>query len=260
VDDDPVDPIAEPAKPIVPPTGPAPGAGAGRAWSFGDHQMRSPEFNTAMVHFYRAEVQRSNTWRTRLDTTTNWAVITTGAGLSFALSDPTHHYTVILLNILLVTLFLWIEARRYRYYELWSYRVRLMEIDYFAAMLVPPFAPRADWAENLSRSLLAPRFPVSMLEAVGRRCRRNYIWMFVVLDVALAMKWLIYPTSAGSWPEFVGRAKLGPVPGGVMLAGVALYTAALLAIAFGTAGLRGARGEVLPEFAGSRLISRLWNR
>ena len=34
------------------------------------------EFNMAMVHFYRGEVQRSNVWRTRLDTTTNWAVIT----------------------------------------------------------------------------------------------------------------------------------------------------------------------------------------
>lgn len=36
-------------------------------------------FNTAMVHFYRGEVQRSNTWRNRLDTTTNWAVLTGGA-------------------------------------------------------------------------------------------------------------------------------------------------------------------------------------
>jgi uncharacterized membrane protein len=48
-------------------------------WQFAGHGLRSSDFNTAMVHFYRAEVSRSNTWRGRLDITTNWAVITTGA-------------------------------------------------------------------------------------------------------------------------------------------------------------------------------------
>src|SRR2546429_7798710 len=49
--------------------------------------MRKPspaEFSTAMGHFYRGEVQRSNTWRTRLDNTTYWAVLTVGGALSFA--------------------------------------------------------------------------------------------------------------------------------------------------------------------------------
>src|SRR6266478_6314168 len=53
--------------------------------------MRKPspaEFSTAMAHFYRGEVQRSNTWRTRLDNTTYWAVLTVGGALSFAFSSP----------------------------------------------------------------------------------------------------------------------------------------------------------------------------
>ena len=37
-----------------------------------------------MVHFLRAEVQRANVWRQGLDTTTSWAVVTTGAAISFA--------------------------------------------------------------------------------------------------------------------------------------------------------------------------------
>ncbi|MCB0168126.1 MAG: DUF2270 domain-containing protein, partial [Anaerolineae bacterium] len=110
-----------------------------------------------MVHFFRAEVYRADVWRRRLDTTTNWAVITTGATLSIAW-DP----QIIILSTLLVTLFLYIEARRYRHYELWSYRVRLMETDFFAAMLVPPFRPAADWAESLAENLLRPKFPISM--------------------------------------------------------------------------------------------------
>ncbi|HEY6120634.1 MAG TPA: DUF2270 domain-containing protein, partial [Pyrinomonadaceae bacterium] len=53
-------------------------------------RMSVSEFNTAMIHFYRGEIQRSNTWRNRLDTTTNWAVITAGATLSFVFSSPSN--------------------------------------------------------------------------------------------------------------------------------------------------------------------------
>ena len=83
-------------------------------WSFRGYDLRPSEFNTTMVHLYRGEIQRANTWRNRLDTTTNWAIITAGAAISFALSDPSHHHGVILLNVGLILIFLYIEARRYR--------------------------------------------------------------------------------------------------------------------------------------------------
>jgi uncharacterized membrane protein len=228
-------------------------------WTFRGYQMRPAEFNTAMVHFYRGEVQRSNTWRTRLDNTTNWAVIAAGAALSFALSDPSHHYGVIILDTLLVTLFLWIEARRYRYYELWSHRVRLMETDFFAAMLVPPFAPHPEWAESLAESLLNPEFPISMWEAFGRRFRRNYMWIFLVLGIAWALKGFLHPTPTASWAEFVARSALGPIPGWVMLTIGVLYNGALFMIGFATAGLTQASGEVLPKIGEFPVLSRLWH-
>jgi uncharacterized membrane protein len=99
----------------------------------GVHRLTTPaEFNTAMIHFYRGEVQRSNTWRNRLDTTTNWAVLTAGATLSFAFSSSNNPHFVIPINSLLVAIFLLMEARRYRYYEIWSSRVRVLETGYFA--------------------------------------------------------------------------------------------------------------------------------
>jgi uncharacterized membrane protein len=227
-------------------------------WTFRGYQLRPAEFNTAMVHFYRGEVQRSNTWRLRLDNTTNWAVVAAGAAISFALSDPSHHFGVIILDTLLITLFLWIEARRYRYYELWSYRVRLMETDFFAAMLVPPFAPHPEWAEGLAETLLNPEFPISMWEAFGRRFRRNYMWIFLILGVAWALKGFLHPTPATSWAEFIGRSALGPIPGGIMLALGLLYNGTLFLIGFLTAGLTQASGEVLPKFGEFPLLSRLW--
>ena len=217
-------------------------------WNYRGYNLRPSEFTTAMVHFYRAEIQRSNTWRNRLDNTTNWAVVAAGAAISFALSSPQNHYGVIVLNTLLVTLFLWIEARRYRYYELWSYRARLMETDLFAAMLVPPFTPSPEWAETLASSLLQPEFPITMWEAFGRRFRRNYLWILLILGLAWALKSSIHPVPATSWSEFIGRSALGSIPGEVMVAAGLIYNGVLFAVGLITAGLRAASGEVLPKY------------
>jgi len=217
-------------------------------WTFRGYQMRPAEFNAAMVHYYRGEIQRSNLWRQRLDNTTNWAVVAAGAAISFSLADPSHHYGVIILDTLLVTLFLWIEARRYRYYELWAYRTRLMETDFFAAMLVPPFAPHADWSESLAETLLSPEFPISVWEAFGRRFRRNYMWIFMVLGLAWLLKSFIHPTPAMSATEFIDRLALGPIPGIFMLVAGFVYNGALFIIGFATAGLQQASGEVLPQY------------
>ena len=132
--------------------------------------MSPSEFNTAMIHFYRGEVQRSNTWRNRLDTTTNWAVITAGATLSFVFSSPSNPHFVIPINSILVAIFLLMEARRYRYYEIWSSRVRVLETGYFAHLLAPDSTPEDEaWAEHLASDLNTPHFTITEWEAVGRR-------------------------------------------------------------------------------------------
>ena len=41
----------------------------------------------ALAHLYRGEVYRSTTWRTRLNSTTNWAVVTGGIALSATFSS-----------------------------------------------------------------------------------------------------------------------------------------------------------------------------
>jgi uncharacterized membrane protein len=216
-------------------------------WTFRGYRLRASEFTTAMVHFFRAEVQRANVWRQRLDTTTNWAVVTTGAAISIAFAQTGNH-VVILLNILLVTIFLSIEARRYRYYELWAYRVRLMETDFFAPMLVPPFHPSADWAEALSESLLHPHYPISTLESVGRRLRRNYLYIYAVIGAAwLGRLWLM-PVPTTDQTEFFRRAAVGPLPGGGILLTILIFAIIMLLIGFGTVGLQEAAGEVLPRF------------
>jgi len=217
-------------------------------WTYRGYRLKTSEFVTAMVHFFRAEVQRANVWRQRLDTTTNWAVVATGATLSISFSQPNVHHGVIILNTLLVTWFLFMEARRYRYYELWSYRVRLMETDFYAAMLVPPFHPSPEWAESLAENLLSPSFPISLWEAFGRRLRRNYLWIYLILFVSWIGKSYLFPAPAGSFQEFIVRGAIGPIPGVVMITLGIIYHVFLLLVAIGTVGMTKATGEVLPRF------------
>src|SRR5688500_14084485 len=175
--------------------------------------LTATEFNTAMVHLYRGEVSRANTWRTRLDGTTNWAVLTTGATLSFAFSSPTNTHVMILLNSLMIGFFLFIESRRYRYYDLRRARVRLIEPEFFSVLMVHRRVRDVDanWRELLSHDLLQPHFTMSMWDAMGRRLRRNYSWIFGVLVVSWNIKVMIHPSPTTDLEMILLRAAIGPI-------------------------------------------------
>lgn len=232
------------------PESPGEGEGPQPVWTYRGYKLRASEFTTAMVHQFRAEVQRANVWRQRLDTTTNWAVITTGTVISIGFTGEGAPHVVILFNLLLVTFFLSIESRRYRYFELWSYRIRLMETDFFGAMLVPPFHPSADWAESLAENLLHPHFPISYTEALGRRLRRNYLWIYGVIYLAWFAKLWLQPTTAINWAHIVRRASVGGFHGEIIMGlmiGMAVF---LILFAVLTIRLQEASGEVLPRYEG----------
>ena len=219
-------------------------------WTYRGYQLKASEFTTAMVHLFRAEVTRANVWRQRLDTTTNWAVVTTGASISLAFTGSEISHVVMVLNLFLVTMFLLIETRRYRYYELWSSRVRMMETDFFAAMLVPPFHPSPDWAEALAENLLLPHFPISNWEAFGRRLRHNYLWIYIIVGLAWIARLSLFPTLAFSMDDMLRRASIGPIRGEWILIGSAVLFGVIFVIALATVGLQHSSGEVLPRFEG----------
>jgi uncharacterized membrane protein len=230
---------------IVPEKQPAPTADAMR-------KLSPSEFNTAMSHFYRGEVQRSNVWRTRLDTTTYWAVLTAAGALSFAFSSPNNPHFLIPIISILIAIFLVMEGRRYRYYEIWASRVRVIETGYFAPMLAPESVPRdQEWSSHLASDLLTPHFTISEWEAIGRRLRRNYIWIFALLALSWNLKVYIHPSPAANFEEFLQRATVGLVPGWIVFIIGFVFNAAVFIFAVGTIRLREATGEVLPrhEFA-----------
>ena len=227
------------------PMGPPDQRGPDQIWSFRGYKLSPSEFNTAMVHFYRGEMSRANVWRTRLDMTTNWAVVAAGAALSFTFTDPMHSHIMIPIDTILITLFLYIEARRYRYYELWAYRVRLMETDFFSAMLAPPFQPSKLWATQLTDNLQRPTYTITFWEAFGRRFRRNYQFIYLLLAVAWFAKLLMHPTAAHSLGDVMRHAAIGPIPGEVVLGVGFLFNLTLFLLGWGSAGLRASKGEVV---------------
>jgi uncharacterized membrane protein len=193
------------------------------------------EFNTAMVHLYRGEVGRANTWRMRLDGTTNWAVLTTLTTLSFGFSSATNTHVMILINSLLIFYFMYIEARRYMFYDLWRTRVRLMETEFFAEMLTPEREEDLEnWRQILANDLLHPRFSITLWEALGRRLRRNYIWLFAVLVISWVVKIVIHPATPSSLGELYARAAIGPIPAWLVLLAGVVFNAFVFALAVTT--------------------------
>jgi hypothetical protein len=104
-----------------------------------------------------------------------------------------------------------------------------------------------DWAEHLAADLITPHFTISEWEAVGRRLRRNYLWIFMLLAMAWNLKVYLHPTPAHTFDEFLRRASVGVVPGSaIFLAGV-IFNLGIFIFAIATVRLREATGEVLPS-------------
>jgi uncharacterized membrane protein len=141
----------------------------------------STEFITLIAHYYRAEIARMAGWRDRIDRTSNWAITVVGAMLSVSLSTPTAHHGVILFAMILVLLLLVIESRRYRFFDVYRTRVRRLERNYFAKVFSPTPELERNWTRTLSDDLRNPSFLIGRSQAISRRLRRNYCWMFLVL-------------------------------------------------------------------------------
>src|SRR6202047_3275413 len=101
----------------------------------GTQSAFNPADITALSHLYRGELYRSTVWRTRLDTTTNWAVLTTGIALSLTFSSESASPLPLVLVGLLVATFLYIEARRYRFFDFLRMRAHILETQFFGPIL-----------------------------------------------------------------------------------------------------------------------------
>lgn len=172
----------------------------------------------ALAHLYRAEVYRSTLWRTRLDTTTNWSVVTLGIAISVSFSSTDAPSLPLLLVGFLIVFFLTLEARRYRYFNVWRARARWFETRFYAPMLKHgKLDDGSHWQNVLARDYESPRYHISYLRAVGRRLRRSYLWIILIQSVAYVGKIIAHPGPPESAAEFFARANVGPLSGEVVM-------------------------------------------
>lgn len=199
---------------------------------------------TTLAHLYRAQVQRADMWRARLDSTTNWAVVSTAAALTVAFSNPLSGPMIIILATVIITLFLWIESRRYRYFELWSLRVRLLERNYLAPLLGSSEPVDEGWEATLAETLATQTFPIRRSEAFGRRYRSVYIWLQAFLALAFLIHVWLYPEPAGHFAEVWSRSLAGQFTVGMALLLGVWFQASLFGFGMLTRRFREAEGEV----------------
>ncbi|MCU0485109.1 MAG: DUF2270 domain-containing protein [Anaerolineales bacterium] len=195
-----------------------------------EHVTRA-EFINAMVHLYRGELGEATAWRSRIDTTTHWAVALSATSLSFVFSElDSERHVLIPIVSLFITFLLMMEARRYRFFDIWRSRARMIEINFYHPLLDGSEPPYPDWAETLGHDMEWPNFHMPMWEAMGRRLRRNYQWIYGILVASWVVVLLSHPSGTMSFDVILSRAAIGPISGWIVIAGMLIFYGFLLGL------------------------------
>lgn len=214
------------------------------------------DYYTVMAHFYRGELGRIMVWRQRLDTTTNWAIASATAIITYTLGRPdTTHLTLFFAHLFCLIL-LSIEARRYRYYDAFRARVRMLEAHMIAPVtIMDPELLRGQWKKQLAQDLLTPSFKISSLTAIYRRFRRNYIWIFIVLTAAWFVKvWAHLPEFHTLYDFRIAVENGQPLPPWLMWSCLIILHATLAWFTLGGIFLKTYSGE----FESSAKLDEAW--
>lgn len=170
-----------------------------------DWEKTDPQDTNVIMNMYRGEMQRINTWRQRMDRTTNWTIVITVGVITFALGNPLAPHWTVLPGLFWVYVLLFLEARRYRDFDAWRGRVRMLEEEFLGKFFDPDMQADEGWEKMLAYDLRNPRHKITWQEAVKRRLKRIYLWVIATFVVTWIGKIYIHPEPIGSSKDFFGR-------------------------------------------------------
>ena len=182
-------------------------------------------YHTAMTHLYRGEMQRMTVWRSRIDTTTHWALLLTAGITTFTLGQTAVPHFVLLLGLALCTMCLLIEGRRYQHLHHSKWRIALLEHNYLAAHLCPddPLV-EPSWRRQLAADLVQPHFTIGFILASRLRLRRNYLMIFYFSVASWLTKIFIHPLATADPAELYRRLAVGHLlPSWLVVASACLF-------------------------------------
>ena len=186
------------------------------------------EYITAIVHLYRGELYRANSWRLRLDNTTNWAVLTAAGLLTFTFGDESHSHWVLLLGLALIAVFHGFEGRRFRTWHVWRSRVRMIEENFYGPILLRDLrSPDEGWGRLVAKDLFQPTYKIGRLQAMRARLVRNYWALYLALLCAWCVKLASVPTPPGGSLTLRDRLADGILPWWMAATYLALFLASL---------------------------------
>jgi len=217
--------------------------------------LKDPCYVNAMIHFYRGELGRIMIWRQRLDVTTTWAITSSTAIITVAFTYPQVPHIVFFFNLALVWIMLWIESRRYRFYDAFRGRVRMLESHFLVPMISQsPNLLEGEWRRMVCEDLIMPSFKISKLEAVGRRLKRNYVFIFAIIMLAWTLKIFVHAREPiTSWDVFYRSLAVHELP--AWFACIA-YTGTIVIVTGLMIYVSQKSSEEVSEFGGSN--SSLW--
>ncbi|MDB5615537.1 MAG: hypothetical protein JWQ22_3190, partial [Devosia sp.] len=127
-------------------------------------------------------------------------------GFSVSLSNSAAHHGLTIFAMVIILLMLFVEARRYRFHDVYRMRIRQFERHYFGQFFeADPQGGPEPWLVMLAQDLRYPKFRITVTLALRRRLRRNYVWMFLILLCAWIVKIASPDLQAGAY-----LTRLGP--------------------------------------------------
>ena len=180
--------------------------------------LYDPGYVNAMSHFYRGELGRIMVWRQRLDMTTNWAITSSTAIITIAFSTRQVPHIIFFFNLAIVAVLLWIESRRYRFYDAFRARIRMLEAHFLVPMVMENRELlQGEWKKLVCEDLILPSFKITKLEAIGRRMKRNYMFIFILILIAWLTKVFLHASAPiNDLVSFYHALGIGHIPSWVV--------------------------------------------
>ena len=122
-----------------------------------------------------------------------------------------HHF---LFNLAIVAVLLWIESRRYRFYDAFRARVRMLEAHFLVPMVMENRELlQGEWKKLVCEDLILPCFKITKLEAIGRRMKRNYMFIFILILIAWLTKIFLHASEPiNDVVSFYRALRIGHIP------------------------------------------------
>lgn len=183
--------------------------------------------SSLLPHVYRGEIAHATSAHNRMDQTTNWAITLLAVLLSIVFASPDIPAYLLLIGIIGLATFLTHEVRRYRFFDHYRARVRLMQKNVVADLLAPIDTEHDSWRDELGDDLRHPTFKVTTIDALSHRLHHVYGLLFVILGAA----WVLKITAFTPETQWTDAAALPGVSGPTVAIAMAAFYVALLALA-----------------------------